>query len=178
MAIKITKPGQTVFRGFCDRCGCEFTYEIVDLALSALGNKVSCPTCGKDYLHPAMVQDPTIPGGLSYQWPTGIAPLAPDEHNTDPCAGCSWREHFLRDGIYVGDTPCTWCNKNKFNSTCDSTSPLNGTIQGNDISIKTYLNDYAISDSCSCTSKEVPGTYTTAYNGCCDDTEGYNSCSG
>ena len=50
MAIKITKPGQTVFHGFCDRCGCEFTYELVDLKLSAVGNKVSCPTCGKNFM--------------------------------------------------------------------------------------------------------------------------------
>jgi hypothetical protein len=49
---------------------------------------------------------------------------------TDPCAGCAWRENLLRDGIYVGDTPCTWCNQNKFNSITCSTPPLTGTIQG------------------------------------------------
>jgi hypothetical protein len=170
MAIKITKPGQKEFHGFCKWCGCEFTYEISDLRLSATSDKVSCPTCGKDYHHPSMVQDPTIPGGIGYQWPSDSA---------DPCAGCAWRENLLRDGLYIGDTPCTWCNKSKCNNITCSTSPLNGTIQGNDISLKSYLTDYAAGNSvCSCTSKEVPSTYTTASNGCCDDTEGHNSCSG
>lgn len=159
MAIKVTKPGQKEFHAFCRWCGCEFTYEISDLKLSATSDKVSCPTCSKDFHHQLKVPEPTLPTGTGYQWPSDSA---------DPCTGCAWREKLLRDGIYIGDTPCTWCNKNKVNITCDSTSPLNGTIQGNDISIKTYLNDYATSDSCSCTSKEVPGTYTTACNGCCD----------
>ena len=170
MAIKITKPGQTVFHGFCDRCGCEFTYELIDLKLSAVGNKVSCPTCGKDYLHPTMVQDPTLQTGIGYKWPSD---------STDPCAGCAWRENLLRDGIYIGDTPCTWCNKNKFNSITCSAPPLNGAIQGNDTSLKTCLTDYTAGDSvCAYPYKEVSGVYTTTHNGGCDDTEGCNSCSG
>ena len=119
MAIKITKPGQKEFHGFCTWCGCEFTYEISDLKLSATGNKLECPTCGKDYFHQSMVQDPTIPGGIGrlqdISWPPEPIPCTPDMTKADPCAGCTWRENLLRDGIYVGDTPCTWCNKNKFN---------------------------------------------------------------
>ena len=38
--IKITKHGQKEFHGFCTWCGCEFTYEISDLKLSATGNKL------------------------------------------------------------------------------------------------------------------------------------------
>ena len=188
--IKITKPGQKEFHGFCDRCGCEFTYEVVDLKLSASGNKVSCPTCGKDYIHPAMIQNPTIPGGIGYQWPSD---------STDPCAGCVWRENLLRDGVYVGDTPCTWCNKNKFNLT--TSTPL---------SIKDYTTPCVneLDSYLTTASSELNGTkYTTAYNStenkedvadsatmktilsacngavtssscnCCD-TEGCNSCSG
>lgn len=120
MAIKITKPGQKEFHGFCTWCGCEFTYEISDLQLSATGNKLYCPTCGKEYYHRSMVQDPTIPGGigrLQTTWPPEPIPCTPDMTKTDPCAGCTWRENLYRDGIYVGDTPCTWCDKNKFNST-------------------------------------------------------------
>jgi hypothetical protein len=185
--IKIAKPGQKEFHGFCKWCGCEFTYEISDLKLSATSDKVSCPTCGKDYHHPAMVQNPTIPGGIGYQWPSD---------STDPCAGCTWREHLLRDGVYIGDTPCTWCNKNKFNcltvsqpSLKDYTTPCvnqldsylttsissgsnvkayNKTENKEDVTdgvfMQTFLNAYTNSskaDTCSC-----------------DDTEGCNSCSG
>lgn len=149
--IKITKPGQTEFHGFCKWCGCEFTYEISDLKLSATSDKVSCPTCGKDYLHPGMVQNHTIPGGICYQWPSD---------STDPCAGCVWRENLLKDGIYTGDIPCTWCNKNKFNS-ITRTQP----------SLKDYttpcVNELATYSTTS-TSGELSGTkYTTAHN--CSD---------
>ncbi len=118
MAIKITKPGQKEFHGFCKWCGCEFTYEISDLKLSATGDKLDCPTCGKTYYHSSMVQDPTIPGGIGrlQAWPPEPIPCTPDMTKTDPCAGCGWRENLYRDGIYIGDTPCTWCDKNKFNS--------------------------------------------------------------
>lgn len=166
--IKITKPGQKEFHGFCDRCGCEFTYEIVDLKLSAIGNKVSCPTCGKDYQHPAMVQNPTIPGGIGYQWPTGITPLTPVEPDkTDPCAGCAWRENLLRDGLYIGDTPCTWCNKNRFNNSITTGTVLLGTTKNPP---EAYITPCADSSSCS--------SISTVHISCCDDTEGRNSCSG
>lgn len=191
MAIKITKPGQKEFHAFCRWCSCEFTYEISDLKLSASSDKVSCPTCGKDYHHPSMIQDPTIPGGIGYQWPSD---------STDPCAGCVWRSNLEHGGVYVGDTPCTWCNKNRFNSITSSTPPLTGAIQG----ISTFepymtpcvehidtnvtceqtegkvqaIGASGCDYSCSTTSKKVPGTYTTAHNSCCDDTEGRNSCSG
>lgn len=176
MAIKITKPGQKEFHAFCKRCGCEFTYEISDLKLSASSDKVSCPTCGRDYHHPSMVQDPTLQPGIGYQWPSDA---------TDPCAGCAWRENLKRNGVYVGDTPCNWCNKNKFNS-----------ITGQP-SIKDYGHCVSPLDaylSTTSTSSELNGTtYTDAYNGdvmktileCChsctkdinkcDDTES-NSC--
>lgn len=108
--IKINKPGQKEFHGFCKWCGCEFTYEISDLKLY----KVSCPTCGKDYYHPSMVQDTTIPGDIVYQQPSD---------STDPCAGCVWRSSLEHSLVYVGDTPCTWCSKNKFNiTTCEQPS--------------------------------------------------------
>ena len=128
--IKITKPGQKEFHGFCKWCGCEFTYEISDLMLSATYDRVSCPTCGKDYLHPSMIQDPTIPGGIGYRGLQDITlphdPISctPDMTYTDPCARCAWREKLLRDGIYIGDTPCTWCSHNKFGYTTSGTSVL------------------------------------------------------
>lgn len=159
MAIKITKPGQKEFHGFCKWCGCEFTYEISDLKLSATSDKVSCPTCGKDYHHPALVQDPTIPGGIGYDklqtWPhIGVEPIPciPDFSKTDPCAGCTWRENLLRDGMYIGDTPCTWCNKNKFNTNiCDGTisrSIFDGVIVSEGAYPEGHLNSYKASSEC------------------------------
>ena len=122
MAIKITKPGQKEFHAFCKWCGCEFTYEISDLKLSATSDKVNCPTCGKEYHHSMMIQDPTLPTGIGYQWPSDA---------TDPCASCEWLNNLKQNGLYVGDTPCTWCNKGRFNV-------VTGKVTANDISVKDY----------------------------------------
>ena len=188
MAIKITKPGQKEFHGFCKWCGCEFTYEISDLKLSATSDKVSCPTCGKDYHHPAMVQNPTIPGGIGYQWPSD---------STDPCAGCAWRSNLEQGGVYIGDTPCTWCNKNRVNcltvsqpSLSDYTTPcvnqldtyLTTSTSSEHSNVKAYNKTENIEDI---TQETVMQTILNACNsatsscsGNCGDTEGYNSCSG
>ena len=143
--IKIIKAGQTIFHGFCERCGCEFTYELSDLKLSSAGNKVSCPTCGRDYYHPTMLQNITIPGSIGYQWPSD---------STNPCAGCVYRDNLKH---YVGDTPCTWCDKNK--------SISSTTLQP---SVRDYVNpDINLSDVCSIssTSSELNGTgHVTAHN--------------
>lgn len=167
MAIKITKAGQKEFHGFCKWCGCEFTYEISDLKLSATGDKLDCPTCGKTYQHNMMIQDPTIPGGIGrlQSWPPEPIPCTPDMTKTDPCAGCTWRENLLRDGLYIGDTPCTWCAKNKFNnisefkqSVSDYTTPC--------------VNDLDVQFTTS-TSSEINGTkYTTAYSNAEDIIQG------
>jgi hypothetical protein len=146
--IKIIEHGQTKFHGFCRWCGCEFTYEISDLKLSATSDKVSCPTCGKDYHHPSMIQDPTIPGGLGrlQTWPPEPIPCTPDMTKTDPCAGCAWRENLLRDGLYIGDTPCTWCNKNRFNSiNCEQPS-IKSYITPDAKQLDAYLSTMATSD--------------------------------
>ena len=162
MAIKITKPGQKEFHGFCTWCGCEFTYEISDLKLSATGNKLDCPTCGKEYHHPSMVQDPTIPGGIGrlqdITWPPDPIPCTPDMTKTDPCAGCVWLENLLRDGSYIGDTPCTWCNKNQYNKiTCEQPS----------------LKDYTTL----CRTK-TPDVYLTGKECNCDENAVCSKCSG
>ena len=167
MAIKVTKAGQKEFHGFCKWCGCEFTYEISDLKLSATGDKLDCPTCGKTYHHNMMVQDPTIPGGIGrlQTWPPDPIPCTPDMTKTDPCAGCVWRENLLRDGLYIGDTPCTWCDKNKFNSISEFTQSVNDytTPCVNDLSVQLATS----------TSSELSRTkYTTAYNNAEDITQG------
>ena len=168
MAIKITKPGQKEFHGFCTWCGCEFTYEISDLKLSATSDKISCPTCGKDYHHPSMVQDPTIPGGIGrlQTWPPEPIPCTPDMTKTDPCAGCVWRENLLRDGLYIGDTPCTWCNKNRFNTTtgiADSISVKDYTAPCVN-SLETYLTKECNCDVSAVCSKCSSTSGTTLLN--------------
>lgn len=171
MAIKITKAGQKEFHGFCKWCGCEFTYEISDLKLSATGDKLDCPTCGKTYHHNMMVQDPTIPGGIGrlQTWPPEPIPCTPDMTKTDPCAGCAWRENLLRDGLYIGDTPCTWCNKNRFNTaTCTSIQGTSTLEQYINPDIKDLDAKYTSSTSC-----DTNGTkYTTAYSNAEDITQG------
>lgn len=203
--VKITKPGQKEFHGFCKWCGCEFTYEISDLKLSATSDRVSCPTCGKDYHHPSMIQDPTIPGGIGYRglqditWPPNPIPCTPDMTKTDPCAGCAWRENLLRDGLYVGDTPCTWCNKNKFScstsggailqsgfypdahladSTISSTPPSCNAGTTATIHLNSIITDQVDRDYVNAKLQDVyNASGCSAVNKCetCGDTEGKNS---
>jgi hypothetical protein len=112
MAIKIIKPGMTEFCGCCDRCGCEFSYELVDIQLTG---KINCPTCGKDYYHPVRMRYPEPLKDTNY-------PLQFSDSNSisiidadkDPCAKCDWLKKLIEEGSYTGDTPCTWCTKNKF----------------------------------------------------------------
>lgn len=103
--IKIIKSGQREFHGYCDRCGCEFTYEFEDISISGT---VECPTCGKHYYHPS--RGLTNPGIIGWPTPGGAIPC----NTQDPCLTCDWYNKMLKNGgTYVGDTPCTFCNKNK-----------------------------------------------------------------
>ncbi len=118
MAIKTIRPGRAQFDGFCDRCGCEFTYEIADLKLSA-SDKVACPTCGKDYYHKPLAKvEQTLQTPYPYSlkdltWPPEPIPCIVNGEK-DSCTDCAWLQDLLKNGSYIGDTPCTWCNKNKF----------------------------------------------------------------
>lgn len=106
MAIKIIKEGRKTFTAFCERCGCEFTYDLNDLKLSCASDKIACPTCGKDFYHSSMVQEPAIPGSI------GRLQTWPLETYNDPCEGCAWKASLGTLGSYIGDSPCTWCTKN------------------------------------------------------------------
>lgn len=102
--IKIIKEGQKTFTAFCERCGCEFTYDLEDLKLSCASDKIACPTCGKDFYHPSMHQElATERLGRLQTWPL--------ETYNDPCEGCAWKASLGSLGSYVGDSPCTWCTK-------------------------------------------------------------------
>lgn len=57
MAIKITKEGNTkkVFEGWCEECGCEFEYEIEDVAdihydqrVGCNYHDIKCPYCDRE----------------------------------------------------------------------------------------------------------------------------------
>lgn len=202
--IKIVKAGQKEFHGFCMWCGCEFTYEISDLKLSATSDRVSCPTCGKDYHHimqqtPQLIQ-PSIQRGLGdLSWPPDPIPCT--DQAKDPCAECDWMKNLLKNGTYVGDTPCTWCPKNKFSCNISGGSIL----QSGSYPEANLINSTISSTSSSCNAGTTATIHLDAitvadqadrdyvkeklqdvYNasGCsvlnkcetCGDTEGKNSC--
>ena len=45
--IKIIKDGQKDFIAKCQTCGCEFSYQLIDI----VGNSVVCPCCGHYVVH-------------------------------------------------------------------------------------------------------------------------------
>jgi hypothetical protein len=130
--IKIVKSGKKEFYCICGRCGCEFTYEHEDITLSSF---VICPDCGEHcYIGGSRPSAPKIGWPMPGEPIPCNTPLAPA--NADPCAGCDWLEKMSKPGaVYIGDTPCTWCNKNKFycgSNTALSTkasTQVNGSVQ-------------------------------------------------
>jgi DNA-directed RNA polymerase subunit RPC12/RpoP len=136
--IKVIKPGQKEFKGFCDRCGCEFTYEFEDISISGA---VECPTCGKHYYHPS--KGLTYPN-TGWPWPNIGEPIPCNTPDTNPCSNCEWYTKLLKDGgVYVGDTPCTWCKHSQFY--CGDTTAVSindnsttGTLQLSPEDLKKY----------------------------------------
>ena len=69
--IKIIKDGQKDFIGKCYTCGCEFSYQLINIELGS----VMCPCCGSYVAHkidefekPTLITDTrTIPCGLTQQ---------------------------------------------------------------------------------------------------------------
>jgi DNA-directed RNA polymerase subunit RPC12/RpoP len=123
--IKVIKHGQKEFEHICSRCGCEFTYEYEDIHTEAIRGLttnsttryVVCPDCGNKC---------SINGGnIGWPWPNTGEPIpcnTPSETALNPCIDCDWHKKMTTDGInwYVGDTPCTWCQKNPMKVTCGS----------------------------------------------------------
>lgn len=76
--IKIIKDGQRDFIAKCATCGCEFSYQLVDIGLSS----VKCPYCGnyvvhKEFKEPSFVTDThAIPCTVTQQ--TTANWIAPD----------------------------------------------------------------------------------------------------
>ena len=48
--VKIIKKGQNKFLATCEKCGCQFEYELEDV-VEYLGDSVGCPYCGTKYYH-------------------------------------------------------------------------------------------------------------------------------
>ena len=76
--IKIIKDGQKDFIAKCTTCGCEFSYQLVDIGLGS----VVCPCCGnyvvhKEFKEPSFVTDThEIPCAVNQQ--TTANWIAPD----------------------------------------------------------------------------------------------------
>ena len=56
--IKIIKDGQTDFIAKCSTCGCEFSYQLVDIGLGS----VVCPCCGNHVAHKEFKEPPLTAG--------------------------------------------------------------------------------------------------------------------
>ena len=58
MMIRIVKNGQTTFAARCDRCLCDFEYELADLSKKrGYAEYISCPCCGQDVRHTPIVNE-------------------------------------------------------------------------------------------------------------------------
>lgn len=128
--IKIIKSGKKEFHATCSNCGCEFTYELEDLSktdyLGAI-DYVKCPECGITILHLGFDTQPR-PIDVHYH-DTAIDNM----QFNNPCANCDFYKKLMLDRVYVGDTPCTWCQHNPFRVTC--TNVYTATNTNTDVTI-------------------------------------------
>lgn len=88
--IKIIKDGQKEFIGKCSTCGCEFSYQIIDIGLGS----VMCPCCGHHVVHkidefekPTLATDMlVISRGFTHQtmvdWPTSSIGLVSSNNDS------------------------------------------------------------------------------------------------
>lgn len=131
--IKIITPGKTDFRMTCDKCGCVFEYNVVDID----DGYIKCPTCGKK--HYGFGSDYELEKGAAGYSPTELTkPDQPSDYYTVPlrttpvmpvdplisqpidCKGCTTYKQICSPTGYVGDLPCQWCYKNPWKLTCDT----------------------------------------------------------
>ena len=61
--IKIIKDGQKDFIAKCETCGCEFSYQLVDIGLGS----VTCPCCGGYVAHKEFKE--LLPTTITYATP-------------------------------------------------------------------------------------------------------------
>lgn len=119
--IKIIKSGKKEFHAICSNCGCEFTYEQEDLNGTGF---INCPECNAIMEHSVKVR----PTEIFYKDTT-----KDNMQSNNPCGTCSYYQRLKAGEIYVGDTPCTWCQHNPFRVTC--TNVYTATNTNTDVTI-------------------------------------------
>ena len=154
--IKVIKHGQTEFTHTCMRCGCEFTYEFEDIKVdsfslnSTSAKVVKCPDCGNTCY---------VNTNIGWPWPNTGEPIpcnTPSDTALNPCSTCDWWKKMQIPGFtYVGDIPCTWCNKGPYKVTCgsigaDSTTPKLQIYNRADTAVTQLQGDGKITATCAC----------------------------
>lgn len=146
--IKIIKEGKKEFKAICPICGCEFSYELEDLQQTPTYKIVKCPCCGRGVTHKECINQVVIPrnntgndvpsdqakiwGDMLYQMPEyqELQKTLENQVNSpsyidcnrpkSPCENCSYYHKWKSDEIYVGDSPCQWCQYSGLKITCTS----------------------------------------------------------
>ncbi len=150
MAIKVIKHGQKPkFKKVCSNCGCEFEYEQEDVITDYNWNLnsltwnyprrikrvVICPDCGEKLLHDTIIDQDWYPPSITY--------TLTNDRITSPwpdCDKCPNKPDPNKPAT-VGDTPCTWCIKNR--PYCTTTTTIDGNNQNFDFNNLHAYTSYA-----------------------------------
>ena len=146
MAIKIIKDGKKEFYITCPSCGCEFIYGLNDLKRGTVYSTIKCPCCGDEIVHSNTgkefaqgifvspksnindaTTDPSIKDNMVWETPEYKKLLENIKQqpsyidcnkSVSPCETCSYYQRLRGGEVYVGDSPCQWCQKNPYKVTC------------------------------------------------------------
>lgn len=114
--IKIIKDGIKELRATCPFCYCEFTYEREDVH----DGIVNCPCCGaimdvKQHTK-TQIRDNMVLGTPEYKELQKALEKQLEQSSyvecnkpKRPCETCSYWLKLKSGQIYVGDSPCQWC---------------------------------------------------------------------
>jgi len=131
--IKLIVKPDRVFYHMCSRCGALFSYEFEDVK----DGGVECPCCKKKCLVdfgddneggsniPGYTPDETPKVIRPYWWDHPIEFIPCD--NSNPCSRCDWGKKH-RNEIYVGDTPCQWCQHSPYRVTCSDPTKIDTSL--------------------------------------------------
>lgn len=127
MAIQIIKHGKQIFKAICPICGCEFSYQSEDLKEDCFHNHyVHCPDCKHAVSHDYEAKKKSLEDDITWRFPKSgesdqkevdknkrfyIDYLTPEMSNWPQCETCPNKPDPNK--LVFGDTPCTWCLKNK-----------------------------------------------------------------
>ena len=92
--IKIIKDGQKDFIAKCTTCGCEFSYQLVDIGLGS----VVCPCCGGCVAH--KINEPEEPS-FSTGSPYKITPSSTADWNAPDATITSSNAHSRFDSLQI-----------------------------------------------------------------------------